>query len=333
MLPLNTIIEGDCLMSLRLIDGKSVDCCVTSPPYFGLRDYGIDGQIGQEESPESYTHKLLEIFREVSRILKDDGTLWLNLGDSYYNYRPGKGQSLVKQSISSTKQDLPDIFHKRGKKLEGLKEKDLIGIPWHVAFALQNDGWYLRSDIIWSKNNCMPESVIDRPTRSHEYIFLMAKSKNYFYDTEAIKEKSIYFGIAGMDDSGYKDSKKYNGKNATDKQCGHARPHVGFNEGWDNMTKKEQTSGYRNKRDVWNVATSNFRDLHFATFPEKLIEPCILAGCKTGGIVLDPFIGSGTTALVALKHGRNFIGCELNPEYIRISEERISAEKAQIKLF
>jgi len=265
----DTILFGDCLQTLKEFDEKA-RCCITSPPYYGLRDYGgEDCQIGQEESPEEYIQKLVEVFREVRNNLTDDGTLWLNIGDSYYNYRPGKGQALVKQTVSKSKQDLPDKCARRGNKLEGLKEKDLIGIPWMLAFALRADGWYLRQDIIWSKGNPMPESVRDRCTKSHEYIFLLSKSQNYYFDVDTIKEQS------------------------------------------------------RRKRSVWNVNTKPNKQSHFATYPPELITPCILAGSEKDDIVLDPFMGSGTTAMVARSLGRYYIGCELHKEYNNLIQERV----------
>ena len=265
----DTILFGDCRDTLKQFDEKA-RCCVTSPPYYGLRDYGgEDKQIGLEQSPEEYIQEMVNVFRLVRDNLTDDGTLWLNIGDSYYNYRPGKGQALNKQSVSNTKQDLPDQCNRRANKLEGLKEKDLIGIPWMLAFALRADGWYLRQDIIWSKGNPMPESVRDRCTKSHEYIFLLSKSQNYYFDVDTIKEQS------------------------------------------------------RRKRSVWNVNVKPNKQAHFATYPPELITPCILAGSKENDIVLDPFMGSGTTAMVARSLGRYYIGCELHEEYNNLIQERV----------
>ena len=264
----DTILFGDCRETLKQFDEKA-RCCVTSPPYYGLRDYGgEDNQIGQEQSPEEYIEEMVNVFRLVRDNLTDDGTLWLNIGDSYYNYRPGKG-GLPKQTVSNTKQDLPDQCNRRANKLEGLKEKDLIGIPWMLAFALRADGWYLRQDIIWSKGNPMPESVRDRCTKSHEYIFLLSKSQNYYFDVDTIKEQS------------------------------------------------------RRKRSVWNVNTKPNKQAHFATYPPELITPCILAGSEENDIVLDPFMGSGTTAMVARSLGRYYIGCELHEEYNNLIQERV----------
>ena len=262
------ILFGDCRETLKQFDEKA-RCCVTSPPYYGLRDYGgEDNQIGQEQSPEEYIKEMVNVFRLVRDCLTDDGTLWLNIGDSYYNYRPGKG-GLPKQTVSNTKQDLPDQCNRRANKLEGLKEKDLIGIPWMLAFALRADGWYLRQDIIWSKGNPMPESVRDRCTKSHEYIFLLSKSQNYYFNVDIIKEES------------------------------------------------------RRKRSVWNVNTKPNKQSHFATYPPELITPCILAGSEENDIVLDPFMGSGTTAMVARSLGRYYIGCELHEEYNNLIQERV----------
>lgn len=302
---------GDCIESLRLMPDQSVNCCVTSPPYYGLRDYGVDGQIGLEETPEQFIARLVDVFREVHRVLRDDGVLWVNMGDSYYNYRPGKGQILPKQSVSNTKQDLPDVCARRGNKLEGLKEKDLIGIPWMLAFALRADGWHLRQDIIWNKPNPMPESVRDRCTKSHEYVFLLSKSPRYFFDNEAIKEPA---NLTGKGNSNGFRGGAYINNNTFDNSEGGNRTQVG------NHAPVEQ-SPTKNKRSVWNIATRGYKAAHFATFPPELIEPCILAG----SVVLDPFGGSGTTAGVAIKHGRDAVLCELNPEYAQLIPERIDS--------
>lgn len=309
------ILQGDCREMMRTMPEKSVQTCVTSPPYYGLRDYGHEGQIGLEETPEEYIKAMVEVFRCVWDVLKDDGTLWLNIGDSYYNYQPGKGQRQGKQSIASQKFSEVEICHKRGLKLDGLKEKDLIGIPWMLAFALRADGWYLRQDIIWHKPNPMPESVQDRCTKAHEYIFLLSKSQKYHYDHEAIKEKMI--------------NKPHAPKNKANKNDGHLRNDVGT----ERMEKVWGESGMANKRSVWTVTTKPFSGAHFATFPPDLIEPCILAGSALGDTVLDPFGGSGTTAMVANQLGRNAVLCELNPEYIAIAHERIKHATAQQDLF
>ena len=280
--------------------------CVTSPPYYGLRNYGgEDNQIGLEQTPEEYIQQLVEVFREVKNVLTDDGTLWLNIGDSYYNYRPGKGQSLVKQTVSNTKQDLPDKCARRGNKLDGLKEKDLIGIPWMLAFALRNDGWYLRQDIIWHKPNPMPESVRDRCTKSHEYIFLLSKNKRYYYNNEAIKEPAK--------DWGTRDSTK--GKYPT-KGTG-LQPHSGLTKSYPKP----------NKRSVWSITNKPFKGAHFAVFPPDLIEPCIKAGSEEGDTVLDPFMGSGTTAMVAKSLDRFYLGCELHETYGELIQNRVPVEE------
>ena len=302
----DTILFGDCKKTLCAFLPKSARMCVTSPPYYGLRNYGDeDNQIGQEESPEEYIQNLVEVFREVRKILTDDGTLWLNIGDSYYNYRPGKGQGLVKQTVSNTKQDLPDKCARRGNKLDGLKEKDLIGIPWMLAFALRADGWYLRQDIIWHKPNPMPESVKDRCTKAHEYIFLLSKNRKYYYDHEAIKEKAV-----GERWGGNKPINMNNTKDTTNQFSGLTRP-------------RKMVYDKRNKRSVWKVTNRPYKGAHFAVFPSELITDCIKAGSQEGDIVLDPFMGSGTTAMVAKSLGRNYIGCELHEDYGNLIEERV----------
>ena len=283
-------------------EGVKAQTCVTSPPYYGLRDYGHDGQIGLEETPEEYIAAMVEVFRCVWDVLEDDGTLWLNIGDSYYNYRPGKGQALVKQTVANSDQDLPQTCARRGNKLEGLKEKDLIGIPWMLAFALRADGWYLRQDIIWHKPNPMPESVQDRCTKAHEYIFLLSKSQKYYYDIESIKEPV-------KQDWGTRD--RTNGKYHNDGTG--LQPHSGLEKSYE----------MANKRSVWTVNTKPYAGAHFAVFPTELIEPCIMAGAPVGGIVLDPFMGSGTTAQVAQDLGRQYLGCELNLEYKPLQEKRL----------
>jgi DNA modification methylase len=423
------ILKGDCLETLKSLDEQSINTCVTSPPYWGLRDYGTgewvggnadclhksakknadktggftgkrirkiggsennkylkhkkncpdcgatrkDNQLGMEDTPEEFVENLVRVFKEVKRVLRDDGTVWLNLGDSYYNYRPGKGQSLSKQSVSNTDQDLPQDCARRGNKIAGLKEKDLVGIPWRVAFALQADGWYLRQDIIWHKPNPMPESVRDRCTKSHEYIFLLSKNPKYYYDNEAIKEDSIYHGKDKRSDKG---NIRYEGKRTNNKDTKAQQSFVTINP-------------KKNKRSVWTITTKPYKEAHFATFPTDLIEPCVLAGCpeeicvdcgkpykrvmqkpkqleiernkrsglddrKVGGVldkynrenppidlglqkqcdcetnetkggtVLDPFGGSGTTGVVASKHNRNAVLCELNEGYIDIAEKRLN---------
>ena len=276
----DTILYGDCRKTLCAFLPQTARVCVTSPPYYGLRDYGgEESQIGLEQTPEEFIDELVKVFREVRNVLTDDGTCWVNLGDSYYNYRPGRGQGLVKQTVSNTKQDLPDVCPRRGNKLEGFKEKDLIGIPWMFAFAMRADGWYLRQDIIWNKPNPMPESVRDRCTKSHEYIFLFSKSQNYYFDVDAIKEET------------------------------------------------------RRKRSVWNVTKKPYKGAHFAVFPPELIEPCILAGSEKGDTILDPFMGSGTTAMVSKKLDRYYIGCELHENYGNLIEERVSSYESKLEKF
>ena len=303
---MNKIEFGDCRETMRrwATEGIKAQTCVTSPPYFGLRDYGHEGQIGLEETPEEYIQAMVEVFRCVWDVLADDGTLWLNIGDSYYNYRPGKGQALSKQSFANNDQDLPQNCARRGNKLDGLKEKDLIGIPWMLAFALRADGWYLRQDIIWHKPNPMPESVKDRCTKAHEYIFLLSKSERYYFDHEAMKEKSA--GSRGGV------PKKIHHPSAQGKHGITSR----FNSSWDPVET-------RNRRSVWTVTTKPYKGAHFATFPPDLIEPCILAGSRPNDIVLDPFMGSGTTAQVASQFGRQYLGCELNPDYEQLQRERL----------
>ena len=307
----DTILFGDCRKTISTIT-EPVKMCVTSPPYYGLRDYGgEENQIGQENSPEEFVDQLVEVFRNVREVLTDDGTLWLNIGDSYYNYRPGKGQSYPKQSVSKTKQDLPDKCNKRGNKLQGLKEKDLIGIPWLLAFALRSDGWYLRQDIIWHKPNPMPESVRDRCTKSHEYIFLLSKNRKYYYDNESIKEPAKDWGTRDRTKG------KYHNEGTG------LQPHSG-------LTKSYPT---KNKRSVWSVTNKPYRGSHFVVFPPDLIEPCILAGSQKGDIILDPFIGSGTTAMVAKSLGRHYIGCELHESYKNLISDRISQYSINLENF
>jgi len=311
------ILTGDCRDLIKTIAPKSIDCCVTSPPYYGLRDYGNAAQIGAEKSPQDYVTQLVKVFREVWEVLKDDGTLWLNLGDSYYNYRPGKGQALVKQSVSNTNQDLPQTCSRRAEKLVGLKEKDLIGIPWRVAFALQDDGWTLRQDIIWAKPNPMPESVKDRCTKSHEYIFLLSKKPKYYFDANAIKTKAIEKHLGRYKTAFWGDETK-EGK-------GSGRPKQAHNTG--GMKTPILTA---NKRSVWTVTTKPFKGAHFATFPQDLIEPCILAGSRRGGMILDPFGGAGTTGVVASRHGRNATLIELNESYVKMSEQRVTNVQQEV---
>jgi DNA modification methylase len=305
------ILQGDCIEMMRTLTDNSVNCCVTSPPYFGLRDYGCDGQIGLEESPDAFIAKLVAVFQEVKRVLKDDGTLWVNIGDSYAAQRGGTSmpaETLARGTSGKGDEDAhrghggkSGHAHRNTSKI-GLKHKDLIGIPWMLAFALRADGWYLRQDIIWHKPNPMPESVTDRCTKAHEYIFLLTKSPRYYFDHEAMKEKSVSSG-------------KPRQFGAT-KQEGTLRNDVG---------RVFEDNGLRNKRSVWSVNVKPYKEAHFATYPPELITPCILAGCPEGGTVIDPFGGSGTTAQVALQNKRNAILCELNPDYVKIIEKRLAS--------
>lgn len=272
-----TLYNGDCRDVLGGMDAESVQCVVTSPPYFGLRNYQVVGQIGLEQTPDAYVAEMVAVFREVRRVLRDDGTLWLNLGDSYSRGSGGDGT-------------------------QGVAPKNLLGIPWRVAFALQEDGWYLRSDIIWAKPNPMPESVKDRPTRSHEYIFLLTKSARYYYDADAIREPNTPDMIERA-------ARGHTRGGTVESRDASRQDRVSL------MEKRAITANGRNKRDVWTIATHPYAAAHFATFPPKLIEPCILAGCPAGGVVLDPFAGAGTTLLVAKNHGRASVGIELNRDY------------------
>ena len=312
---MNEILFGDCREIMRrwAEQGVKAQMCVTSPPYFGLRDYGVDGQLGLEQTPDDYVQNMVEVFRAVRDVLADDGTLWLNLGDSYAR-NPAKGQHKPGQSGSKNA-----YVYDRGNGRAsapllggGLKEKDLIGIPWRVAFALQADGWYLRQDIIWHKPNPMPESVRDRCTKAHEYIFLLSKSPKYFFDSEALKEP----GVIPAGTKGAKGSAERA-----------AQPGVN-----SRPPEYKIYDGMRNRRSVWTVATRPYKGAHFATFPPALIEPCILAGSRPGDIVLDPFMGSATTAEVAILHGRQYLGCELNEEYRGLQDARIRGATAARKL-
>ena len=278
------ILYGDCRDTLKQFDEKA-RMCVTSPPYYGLRDYGgQEYQIGLEQSPEEYVKQLVEVFRGVRDNLTDDGTLWVNIGDGYYNYKSGTGE-YAKQSFAKGRQDLPYNNPKRANKLKGYKDKDLIGAPWLFAFAMRNDGWWLRQDIIWNKPNPMPESVRDRCTKSHEYIFLFSKSRDYYFDVDAIKIPTV-----------------------------------------DNTSLKR-------KKSVWDVKLKPYKEAHFATYPSELIEPCILAGSEKGDIILDPFMGSGTTAMVAKSLGRDYIGCELHDDYGKLIDKRVGERRGTLEEF
>jgi DNA modification methylase len=318
------LLTGDVLDGLGEIAPGSVRCCVTSPPYWGLRDYGVEGQIGLEQTPDEYVQRLVEVFWVVRDLLADDGTLWLNLGDSYAADRSGTGMPAETLAGGIGGHGEGDALRGRGVRQNGnarrncrqygLKHKDLVGIPWRVAFALQSDGWYLRSDIIWHKPNPMPESVTDRPTKAHEYLFLLTKSAKYYYNAKAVAEPAVK-GPQTM---------QANPETARRRSVGPmARGAEGFNHQYADSSRVWAADGTRNRRSVWTIPPKPFRGAHFAVMPEALVEPCILAGSAPGDTVLDPFAGSGTVGVVALRHGRQFVGCELNPEYIDIARKRI----------
>ena len=303
----NVIYNSECRLGLKCLSDNSVNCCITSPPYYGLRDYGNDEQIGLEATPEEYIGKLVEVFREVRRVLTNDGTLWVNIGDSYAGSMKGAAQfpdNAMNYKQGTNRGTLSKVT--LVKQCTNCKPKDLIGIPWMLAFALRADGWYLRQDIIWAKPSVMPESVKDRCTKAHEYIFLLSKSRKYYFDNESIKEPSTTFDTSIRD----RDNTKMNNTPGRSKMHG--------------LTTNDYEM--RNKRSVWTVATQPFRGGHFAVFPPKLIVDCIKAGCPENGIVLDPFMGAGTTAVVARKLNRNYIGFELNPDYVKIAENRLRKE-------
>ena len=389
MLKLNKIYLGDTRDLLKTLPDESIDCCVTSPPYWGLRDYGtaswtggdsscdhveseirtgqgleelskkyrgggkkqgqvpktqfksvcgkcgairIDRQIGLEETPAAFVQNMVEVFQEVKRAMKPEGTLWLNLGDTYAAGGLGGGSGKQKTNAGSCN---GSHIEKPRKAPDGFKRKDLIGIPWRVAFALQVDGWYLRQDIIWAKPNPMPESVTDRCTKSHEYIFLLSKSEKYFYDSEAIKEAATCGRLRGSGPMVQPGTGRNDAGVSGDHRTRPSAKKGSFNGKTDAMASTGQNAfrsvvDYRNKRSVWNVATYSFKKAHFATFPPKLIEPCILAGCPKDGVVLDPFFGSGTTGFVARENNRNFIGFELNENYIKIANDRIKNAEPQL---
>lgn len=319
------IYQGDSLEVLKTFEDNSIDCCVTSPPYYALRDYGVNGQIGLEETPEKYIERLTEVFMEVHRVLKPNGTLWLNIGDSYWgggwrnaSFNEHSG-SIQKGSIGThCGESMPACKGNAGI----YKPKDLVGIPWMLAFSLRNAGWYFRQDIIWCKPSCMPESVTDRCTKSHEYIFLMSKSERYYFDYEEIQEPCV-----NQERTNFQSGSRENGinKDRNDNDWGER------SKSW--IPKMKGDKIVRNKRDVWMVNPKPNKEAHFATYPPKLVSNCILAGCPKDGIVLDPFMGSGTTGIVANKLGRHYVGIELNPEYVEMAERRIGLEKSQLKLF
>jgi DNA modification methylase len=297
-----TLHCGDCIDVMRGMDAGAFNCCVTSPPYYGLRDYGHDGQIGLEKTPDEYVARLVDVFREVRRVLRDDGTLWLNLGDSYGGSSNSGGKNCNDGGPAVRIVGLKS-------KASGMHPKNLLGIPWRVAFALQADGWYLRQDIIWHKPNPMPESVTDRCTKAHEYVFLLSKQARYYYDADAVKEVAMYECIG----QGKMGAVGTTGRNdAPDIPISHSR--------------KAPDGHTRNRRSVWTVATQPYSEAHFATFPPDLIKPCILAGCPEGGHVLDPFLGSGTTVMVAQAMGRVGHGIELNAEYFELAKQRTAQQ-------
>jgi DNA modification methylase len=303
------LLRGDALAGLAQLPDESVQCVVTSPPYWGLRDYGNDGQLGLEPSPEEYTARLVGVFREVRRVLREDGTLWLNLGDSYTSggrKERDPGRSKIHPAFEG--ESFADGL--RPDTPVGLKPKDLVGVPWRVAFALQADGWWLRSDIIWAKPNPMPESVTDRPTKAHEYLFLLAKSQRYYFDQDAVREPSEY------PDDNRKARQKKDDYNTQMGNRGRVRSVIN--------PINDKAYPQRNVRSVWTVPTQPFPGAHFAVFPPKLIEPCIKAGSSEGDAVLDPFCGSGTTGVVALRLDRRFVGIEINPEYCELAWQRIT---------
>ena len=317
---MDKILFGDCrdIMRRWAADGVKVQTCVTSPPYFGLRDYGHEGQIGLEPTPEAYIAAMVEVFRCVREVLADDGTLWLNIADSYAGgggFSPNSPSNQAGSKQTTHKGSIRGTIKPQGE----VKAKDLIGIPWMLAFALRADGWYLRQDIIWHKPNPMPESVRDRCTKAHEYIFLLSKSERYYFDSEAMKEPAVSEKPAGNKRHKYVDA-------YTDGENEKHRTKAGLLA----LTGREWKK--RNRRSVWAVATQPYSGAHFATFPPALIEPCILAGSRPGDIVLDPFMGSGTTAQVATKHGRRYLGCELNPQYEKLQTERIASVQPALGL-
>jgi DNA modification methylase len=354
------VLTGDVLANLTAMPAASVRCVVTSPPYWGLRDYGVEGQIGLEPTPAAYLERMVAVFREVRRVLRDDGTCWVNMGDGYTS----GGRATWRSGASENKGQDVQNDQSRPDTPQGLKPKDMLGMPWRLAFALQEDGWWLRQDIIWSKPNPMPESVTDRCTKAHEYIFLLTKSERYFYDAEAVKEPANGWNDSAIDDGKNAEvhpnvgkkrahprgpgNKTHKGTSAYEGGAAEHRTKAGLvayaerQRAIDRKADAEMVHGNkpgrsdggaacnapgqhrRNKRSVWEIATEPYTEAHFATFPTKLVEPCILAGSKPGDVVLDPFSGSGTTGVVALRLGREYIGIELNPEYVAMSERRLA---------
>lgn len=339
------VLTGDCRQLLATMPPASVQCCVTSPPYFGLRDYGVARQIGLEPAPEQYVAELVSVFRAVHRVLRDDGTLWLNLGDSYSVRHVGRrdhGTGNPTSRFGPNQDGLPNgaaIEAGPNRLAAGSKPKDLLMIPARVALALQADGWWVRSDIIWAKMNPMPESVTDRPTCAHEHVFLLTKSAKYFYDADAIREPLAASSITRLAQNlaqqagshrangGQKANGPMKPVARTDKQRGHSRRHAGFNDRWDDMARSGQTGDGANARNVWAIAAEPFSGAHFAVFPSALAERCIKAGTRPGDLVLDPFGGAGTTGLAADRLQRNAVLIELNPRYAQLARSRIDADR------
>lgn len=307
------IITGDARDALAAFPDKSVNCCITSPPYWGLRDYGMANQIGLEKTLLDYIDSLLAVFSEVWRVLRDDGTLWLNLGDSYIGYHGNK--NAIEGHASSDKPGYRENMRSSTVGINGLKAKDLAGVPWRVAFALQERGWFLRSDIIWHKPNPTPESVKSRPTRAHEYLFLLAKSARYYFDYEAVREKAV-----AQDKQRVRKDQPRAMRGMPEHQPNSLNKTYPVKKG----TMGTSEDGLRNKRSVWTVATRPYHEAHFATFPPDLVRPCVLAGCPAGGVVLDPFFGSGTVGQVCIEENRKYIGIELNPEYVAMAQRRLA---------
>lgn len=329
--------RGDVFACLAEMPDESVNCIVTSPPYWGLRDYGVEGQLGMEPSLGEHIDVMVRVCRELRRVLRKDGTFWLNYGDCYNGYMANQRAT----SISANNQHARPAFPSgHGPRDRSLKPKDLCMIPNRLAIALQDDGWWVRQEIIWAKKNPMPESTQDRPTSSHEKLWLLTKSARYWYDAEAVRTEAVsqttkmpdgWDTGPGAHGSVHRNGREKGAK--PDKQSGHSRRHDGFNDRWDAMDKEEQQANGANLRNVWHIATQPFPEAHFATFPEKLVEPCIKAGCPEGGLVLDPFGGSGTVGVVAHKLNRRALLIELNPEYIEIARRRLEAATRQRDFF
>jgi len=321
------ILNCDVFSGLKILSdqGEKFQCCVTSPPYWRLRDYDVTGQLGLEDTPEQYVENMVRVFRAIRNVLHDNGTLWLNIGDKYVSGSSGQngtGKSTLHGNVRrSFRYDKISYVHK-DKKCIGLKTKDLVGIPWMLAFALRADGWYLRSDIIWFKPNAMPESVTDRPTKAHEYIFLLSKSERYFYDADAIKEKGVSIGTELLDEKNRNTDLRRTGEiHGKESHVSGTRTSKNLSEAYKNVNWS--VIG-KNKRSVWTISAQPYSEAHFAVMPEALVEPCILAGSKVGDQVIDPFLGSGTVGLVAERLGRKWVGIELNPEYVKIAKRRTS---------